>query len=166
MGTGIVSRPPTRDCSGSGSIYVVLDARDGLLLLSGTAETQPVLWLARSVSSRTQETMTLLYLDVDRPRPPKAILQRITQCCRLWRWPVEAVRFDRTRRGWHVVVAVAGDMDPALMVAAQAIMGSDLNREMFNVMRVQQLHAMPNFWRTRWNVLYVNHERGVKIANT
>lgn len=108
---------------------------------------------------------TLLYLDIDRALP-RDMLKRITQCCRIWKWPLEAVRFDQTRRGWHVIVAIAGEIDPCLMVAAQAVLGSDRNREMFNVMRVQRLYQQPTFWRTRWNVLYLSHERGVQFRDT
>lgn len=109
--------------------------------------------------------MTTLCLDFDRRIPPK-LVPRVTQCCRMWGWPLAAIRYDRTRRGWHVLVTVDGEIDPACIVAAQAILGSDTNREMFNLMRVQELHRMPAYWRDRWNVLYVEHVRGVKITNT
>lgn len=49
--------------------------------------------------------MTLLYLDIDKARLPANSLPWITQCCKLWRWPLEAVRYDRTKRGWHKLAA-------------------------------------------------------------
>lgn len=107
--------------------------------------------------------MTLLYLDFDHV-PPANLIARITACCRLWHWPIEAIRYDRTRRGFHVVVGVRKRIEPALIVAAQAILGSDLNREMFNVMRVQQLEKVSPFWRKRFNVLYASHTRGVSLG--
>ena len=110
--------------------------------------------------------MTLLYLDIDRPRLPAKTMAWIVQCCRIWDWQLEAVRFDKTRRGWHVIIAVAVDLEPALVVLGQAIMGSDLKREAFNTMRLMQLYAQPAFWRDRFNVLYVNHVRGVQLRNT
>lgn len=107
--------------------------------------------------------MTLLYLDIDGPIP-KGLIARVTMCCRLWHWTLEAIRVDRTRRGWHVIVSIAQRIRPALIVAAQAILGSDLNREMFNLMRVQCLPEIPKFWRSRWNVLYTTHQRGVEFG--
>lgn len=109
--------------------------------------------------------MTLLYLDFDGPIPAK-LIPRITQVCRLCQWPIEAIRYDKTRRGWHVVVGVRRTIDPARIVAAQAILGSDPNREAFNLMRVGQLKSQPKFWRERFNVLYESHSRGVKFPNT
>jgi hypothetical protein len=103
-----------------------------------------------------------LYLDFDSKAAP-TIVARITACCRLWQWPVEAIRFDRTRRGWHVIIGVRKKIAPALIVAAQAILGSDPNREAFNVMRVQQLDKVSPFWRKRFNVLYASHSRGVSL---
>jgi len=99
---------------------------------------------------------TLLYLDFDGALP-RDIMARIAWCVRVWEWTVEAVRLDRTRRGWHVIVGVHQQVDPARMVAAQAILGSDYKREAFNLMRVTNLAHVPPFWRERWNVLYSHH---------
>ena len=106
--------------------------------------------------------MTLLKLDFDRPIPRDFffLLRHYTM---LWDWTVEAVRYDRTRRGWHVVVAVRDDVPPMGIVAAQAILGSDLAREGFNFMRT--LHRPRGFFRNRWNVLYKSHSRGVTLAS-
>jgi hypothetical protein len=107
--------------------------------------------------------MTLLYLDIDGPIPP-TLLARITQCCRLLRWPIEAIRYDRTRRGWHVVIGVRRRIAFARVVAAQAILGSDRNRELFNLMR--STARVPSFWKSRRNVLYSSHSRGVNFRDT
>ena len=108
--------------------------------------------------------VTLLYLDIDTRNVPP-LVSRITQCCRLWGWPIEAIRYDRTAHGWHVVVGVRKQIPPPLVVAAQAIFGSDRNREMFNLMRVQQLSKMPAFWRRRWNVIYSSHTHNITVKN-
>jgi hypothetical protein len=106
--------------------------------------------------------MSLLYLDFDHARSPRRI-EFITECCRRWEWPLQAIRFDRTERGWHVIVKVHRTVPPALIVAAQAIWGSDKRREHFNLMRVQNLHRVPKFWRSRFNVLYSQHSRDVQL---
>lgn len=106
---------------------------------------------------------TLLYLDVD-GEIPRPFLFRLFHCLRLWRWPVQGIRFDRTARGWHVVVGVERRLSPAMVVAAQAILGSDLKREAFNLMRVQQFRRLPAFWRRRFNVLYSSHARGARVG--
>ena len=102
--------------------------------------------------------MTLLYLDFD-GRIPDGLIDRIVWTAKLWQWSIEAVRFDRTRRGWHVVVGIHEEVEPAMIVAAQAILGSDYKREAFNLMRVQSLDSVSPFWRARWNVLYEMHAK-------
>ncbi len=106
--------------------------------------------------------MTLLYLDVDRRTPPQ-VIAFVTECCRRWGWPLDGIRYDRTRRGWHIVVGVRKRIPPALVLAAQAMWGSDPRREMHNLGRVQNLANVPIFWRDRWNVIYESHSRGVLI---
>lgn len=101
---------------------------------------------------------TLLYLDFDGVLPSD-IVARVTWCCRLWQWPIEAVRIDKTRHGWHVVVGLRVKVRAPLIVAAQAILGSDYKRESYNLMRVQNLAHVPPFWRERWNVLYSHHAK-------
>lgn len=105
--------------------------------------------------------MTLLKLDFDGPIP-RGFLFRLRHCAKLWQWDVEAIRYDKTRRGWHVTVAINKKISPALIVAAQACLGSDLKREAFNLMRVQQLPR--GYFRARWNVLYQSHSRGVTLG--
>lgn len=106
--------------------------------------------------------MTLLYLDIDGPLP-KGLEMRVQMVCDMMAWPIEAIRLDRTRRGWHVVVAVKRRIAAASVVAAQAIMGSDWKREMFNLQRVRKLRSVPKRWRSQWNVLYETHQRNVLL---
>lgn len=107
--------------------------------------------------------MTLLKLDFD-GAIPKGIVDRITHMCRHWGWPIEAVRFDRTRRGWHVTIGIRRRISAVSIVAAQAILGSDPYREMYNLQRVRRLRAVSVEWRKSWNVLYSSHTRNVRIA--
>lgn len=105
--------------------------------------------------------MTDLLLDLDAKRIPPTFYPRLAHCLRLWDWPFQGMRYDRTRRGWHVTVRIGRTIPPALVVAAQAILGSDPAREAFNAMRVQS--APKGFWGERWNVLYAAHSRKVKL---
>jgi hypothetical protein len=105
--------------------------------------------------------MTLLYLDIDGPIPA-GIEARITMFCRVLRWPIEAIRMDRTRRGWHIVIGIRKRIAPASAVAAQAILGSDPMREMYNLVRVRNLRYVAPEWRRAWNVLYQSHTRRVR----
>lgn len=107
--------------------------------------------------------MTHLLLDFDGALPRDLYARVSGSCTRLWGWTVEGMRIDRTRRGWHVVVALRERVAPALVVAAQAILGSDPNREAFNLMRVRRLRTQAAFWRERFNVLYSRHSRGVVL---
>lgn len=107
--------------------------------------------------------MTLLYLDFDGPVPNK-LVDRIVWTTKLWQWTLVAIRFDRTRRGWHVVVGIKEAVEPPMIVAAQAILGSDYKREAFNLMRVQSLPHVSPYWRERWNVLYSHHAKPSRRA--
>jgi hypothetical protein len=64
------------------------------------------------------------------------------------------VRYDRTRRGWHVIIQTRQRIAPGFLVAMQAILGSDWRREMFNVQRARRLRRVDPWWRDHWNVLY------------
>jgi hypothetical protein len=103
--------------------------------------------------------MALLYLDIDGPLPVR-IQDRIAMFCRMLKWPLRTIRLDKTQRGWHVIVDVGKRLNPLTIVAAQAILGSDPHREMFNLDRVRKLRLVPKEWRSQWNVLYQNHNRG------
>lgn len=105
---------------------------------------------------------TLLYLDFD-GHLPSDLMERITAKCALWRWPLEAVRIDRTRRGWHVIIGIRKRIAALSMVAAQAILGSDPNREAFNLVRVRRLPMLPARAKCQWNVLYSSHKRRVFV---
>lgn len=107
--------------------------------------------------------MTLLYLDLDGASALRGVERRIFFLCRTMKWKVEAVRYDRTARGWHVVIAIKQRIAAPFMVAAQAVLGSDWRREAFNLSRVRQLRSKSPYWRARWNVLYHSHDRGFII---
>jgi hypothetical protein len=108
--------------------------------------------------------MTLLYLDID-GKLPSHLVESITQTLRFWRWPIVAVRVDRTKRGWHVVVGVEKRLNAVSIVAAQAILGSDPKREMFNLTRARRLRFVAPQWRKQWNVLYSRHTRNLKLVS-
>lgn len=103
-------------------------------------------------------------LDFDGALPRDLYARVEGFCSRLWGWTVEGMRIDRTRRGYHVVVAVREKLEPALVVAAQAILGSDPNREAFGLMRVLAASHVRPWWRKRANVLYSQHTRGVVLT--
>jgi len=66
------------------------------------------------------------------------------------------LRYDRTQRGWHLVLRVHKSLHPFAIVALQALLGSDLEREKFNFGRVMAdaNHSQGRFARARWNILY------------
>lgn len=49
------------------------------------------------------------------------------------------MRYDRTKRGWHVVIEWDRAFPPVALVALQAILGSDSRREALNFMRALSL---------------------------
>lgn len=96
----------------------------------------------------------VLMLDFDfrrvpRVRPFWAVL-RVVGLVPRW------IRTDRTRRGWHVLIGLNQNLQPAEIVALQAILGSDDRREALNIMRVIAIRKRDPgpFWRNRWNLLF------------
>jgi hypothetical protein len=62
----------------------------------------------------------------------------------------------KTRRGWHRVIRLRERLEPAEIVACQALLGSDPGRERLNLMRILSIRrsgASP-FARAHWNLLF------------
>jgi hypothetical protein len=97
--------------------------------------------------------MTNLLLDFDGPLPAD-IDWRLMEVCRCLGLRARWCRVGASRRGWHIVLAVSARLSPPVIVALQAILGSDWRREMFNLYRVRRLRRVPASWRDKWNVLY------------
>ena len=102
-------------------------------------------------------------LDFD-GRLPRRLLDNVRA---LFRWVggrPAAVALWRTRHGWHVLVKsrAAWLRDDLALVAAQAVLGSDAKREMFNLMRVVRLDRSTPLQRRRrrWNVFYRRKLKG------
>lgn len=70
------------------------------------------------------------------------------------------VRYDATRRGFHVVTRWNRNLDPAVIVAMQALLGSDQARESFNLARLMFAGQTSGDGKNRrkeaarWNILY------------
>jgi len=96
--------------------------------------------------------VTILKLDRDDGRAFP--LWRLWWVLRLLGWRAEWIEYHRSRRGWHVQVAVPGRVSPVAVVAVQAVMGSDRNREAFNLARARMIESgrAPRSWR--YNVLF------------
>ena len=58
------------------------------------------------------------------------------------------VRYDRTNRGWHIIIRVNRDLVPLEVVALQTVLGSDRKREAFNLARVMAGGG------PKWNILF------------
>jgi hypothetical protein len=109
--------------------------------------------------------MNVLKLDFDCPTPPADLLERIRA---LFRWlggrPAVVGVWRSNKKGWHVLIETRAKWarDPVAVVAAQAILGSDPKREMFNLMRAVSLASRPAFWRGRhrWNTFYSRKLQG------
>lgn len=106
--------------------------------------------------------MTLLKCDFDRAAcPGAAFAARLAFVARCHRVGVAFVRYERTRRGWHVVVGLTTRVSFARVVLLQSLLGSDWKRETFNSRRASAWRHVPPFWRQRANVLYRRHYRRI-----
>ncbi|SRR5258708_5621266 len=95
----------------------------------------------------------VLRLDYDGPIP-QAHYRRMVSALRWLRLRPLAVIYRRTVHGWHVKVAIARYCAPLVVVALQAILGSDPKREVFNLVRARALPRVPAEWRNRYSVLF------------
>ena len=81
--------------------------------------------------------------------------ERLWWTFRMLRWPVVWTSVRRTRRGWHIEVAINRKIHPWRIIAAQAILGSDYRRETFNLRRTARWSGLPAVARDHWNVLFI-----------
>jgi hypothetical protein len=106
--------------------------------------------VVKTYDERTDE----IFIDVDEKTCPH--LRSLWVTSRILGLRPIFIRFDRTRRGWHIVIRLErrkgknGGFTPLEKVALQAVFGSDVRRESLNLMRV--LHG--NGKDKRWNILY------------
>lgn len=66
------------------------------------------------------------------------------------------IRFDRTRKGWHIVILLDTSLQEAEAVALEVIMGSDRRRANLDLMRILAVrkNATSPFWKKRTRLLY------------
>jgi len=95
----------------------------------------------------------VLRMDYDRLRIGRAY-SRVMGALRWLRLRPVAVVFRRTERGWHMKVALTRRCQPLVVVALQAILGSDPKREVFNLLRARALPRVPVEWRNRYSILF------------
>lgn len=121
-----------------------------------------------SKSASTTKWRPLFALDFDTweqyrafPERARFVLMTFVDYSRRRQSPIRRFRIRRFRshnRKWHVVVYVRSARlpSPILIVALQAILGSDWKRETFNLYRARQLPLAPQSWRlfSAWNTLY------------
>ncbi len=67
---------------------------------------------------------------------PLDLFERCLRLSRMIGVRMTSWRCDKTKRGHHVVITWDRDFQPAEIVALQAILGSDSNRESMNLMRL------------------------------
>jgi hypothetical protein len=65
-----------------------------------------------------------------------------------------AIRYSKSKRGWHVAVLLREKISPMVRVAMEAILGDDPMRAAMNFARARNEKLMPKFWKQRWNILY------------
>lgn len=116
-----------------------------------------------------------VYLDLDFPKRTARQLARarrlpvnvargiapipvIRAVCSIIGLDPQWVRYDRTAKGFHVVIALPWRqrLQRAECVALQACLGSDSRRELLNLMRARsiRMHGAPPHFRNRWNLLF------------
>jgi len=95
-----------------------------------------------------------IMLDFDQRQVPR--LRRIFTGLRwLGLGSPKWIRTDRTAHGWHVIVKLRQKLTDGEIIAAQAVLGSDLKRETLNLKRAiaQRTNPQPG-WGPRINLLF------------
>lgn len=76
-------------------------------------------------------------------------LMRIARLAQMLEMRPAWIRQDRTRHGWHLVIRWDRRLSRLEQVAIQCVLGSDLQRESYNLARVMSGKCSP-----RWNLLF------------
>jgi hypothetical protein len=93
-------------------------------------------------------------VDYDRARLPADCYRRVCATLRWLRLRPVCMVLRRTARGWHLKVRLTRRVSPLVVVALQAILGSDPRRETFNLIRARALRRAPRQYRSRYSVLF------------
>lgn len=88
--------------------------------------------------------------DYDTRKPPSLWL--VWRVARMMAIEPLTVEYNRTRRGWHVIIVWNRSFKPLEIVALQFAMASDPKRETFNLARVLSGKAR----NRRWNILFTS----------
>jgi len=96
----------------------------------------------------------MAYLDVDKRTAPRWT-SIITTLRFLHMRPLWA-EYQRTARGWHIRIALVRAIQPGELIALQVLLGSDVRREMSNLLRVLAIrrNSIRGWPASRWNILY------------
>lgn len=86
--------------------------------------------------------------DYDSVNAPS--LPAMMETARVLRLKPKWARYDRTARGWHVIIRWNRDLTPGETVALQLLLGSDPKRERFNLGRILAGGGA----NSRWNLLF------------
>jgi hypothetical protein len=96
----------------------------------------------------------VLRIDLDRPRLPARLFQQLVGTLRWLRIRPDLCVLERTARGWHLKVRLTRRLPPTTVIALQAILGSDRNRETFNLRRARALRRVPVEQRDRYSIFF------------
>jgi hypothetical protein len=65
-----------------------------------------------------------------------------------------ALRYSRTKRGWHIVALLHEKLTPIERVCLESILGDDGMRASMNFARARNDYRTPQYWKQRRNILF------------
>lgn len=97
-----------------------------------------------------------LFMDYDTTNNPRLTIPMVNSTFRALGLAsgYSAIRYNRSKRGWHVAIVLTKGITALERVALEAILGDDPMRAAMNFARARNAHRMPKFWRQRWNIFY------------
>lgn len=102
-------------------------------------------------SSRT------LFIDIDNKEDGRLNIRDVHSHLRIIGITPETVCYNRTRRGWHLVIVLEGvKLTELERISLQSIFGDDSMRSALNFMRYWHGKGkkIDRFWKSRSNILY------------
>lgn len=83
----------------------------------------------------------------------------INSICRIIGVTPKNYCYQRTRRGWHIIIELMEKLEHAELIAFQCILGDDPMRGALNLMRERNIKGANEFWKSRSNILYSGKEK-------
>ena len=96
----------------------------------------------------------MLFIDFDRHNDRRISIPKINATLRAAGIQYRAIRFSRSRRGWHIAIVLRRMVTAYERIALEAMLGDDPMRVAMNYARAKNFRSAPEYWRQRSDIFY------------